>query len=37
MLLHWGPALGGDLQQLNGLMAAGGLHAALLEDYLRAP
>lgn len=37
VLMHWGPALAGDLQQLSALMAAGGLHAALLEDYLRAP
>jgi peptidoglycan/xylan/chitin deacetylase (PgdA/CDA1 family) len=37
VLLHWGPALHGDLQRLSDLMAAGGLHPALLEDYLRAP
>jgi peptidoglycan/xylan/chitin deacetylase (PgdA/CDA1 family) len=37
VLLHWGPALHGDLQRLSDLMAAAGLHPALLENYLRAP
>ncbi len=35
VLLHWTPRLAGDLQVLTSVLDRSGLHAALLEDYLR--
>lgn len=37
VLLHWGPGLVADLQELVGILDHAGLHSALLEDYLRPP
>jgi peptidoglycan/xylan/chitin deacetylase (PgdA/CDA1 family) len=35
VLLHWTPRLARDLQVLTSVLDRSGLHAALLEDYLR--